>query len=71
MQEMILGGDIILQVNGHPILSLEDARTVVRGLEIGQTVTVTLLREGESIEVTAMIEERPILERDLEVFRLP
>ncbi len=71
MREMILGGDIILQVNGHPILSLEDARTIVRGLEIGQTVTVTLLREGESIEVTAMMEERPTLERDLEVFRLP
>lgn len=71
MQEMILGGDIILQVNGHPILSLEDARTVVRGLKIGQTVTVTLLREGESIEVTAMIEERPTLERDLEIFRRP
>lgn len=71
MQEMILGGDIILQVNGHPIDSLEDARNAVLALEIGQTVTVTLLREGSIIEVSALIEERPILARDIEAYRQP
>lgn len=69
MQQMILGGDIIIQVNGHPILSLEDAREVVRQLKIGQTVKVKLLRDGEEMEVSAVINERPILDRDLEVYR--
>lgn len=69
MQEMILGGDIIVQVNGTQILSLEDAGVVVRELEIGQTVTVKLLRDGEEITVSSVIEERPILERDLEAYR--
>lgn len=69
MQEMILGGDIIIQVNGREIQSIEDAREVVRHLEIGQTVTVILLREGEEMEVSAVIKERPILDRDLEVYR--
>jgi len=69
MQEMILGGDIILQVNGHPILSLEDARNAVRSLEIGQTVSVKLLRNGTMMDLSALIEERPTLERDMAVYR--
>ena len=69
LQEMILGGDIIVQVNGTEVLTIEDARDVVRGLKIGQTVKVELLRDGEPMEVTAVIEERPILDRDLEVYR--
>ena len=69
MQEMILGGDIIIQVNGTEIQSFDDVRIVVQELEIGQTVTVKLLRDGVEIEVSALIEERPFLDRDLEVYR--
>lgn len=69
MQEMILGGDIIVQVNGTEIQSLEDAGVVVQELAIGKTVTVKLLRDGEEITVSAVIEERPVLDRDLEVYR--
>ena len=70
MQEMILGGDIITQVNGTKVESLEDARIVVQELAIGETVTVKLLRDGNEIEVSAVIEERPILDRDLEAYRV-
>ena len=69
LQEMILGGDIIIAVNGRQILSLADAQDVVRELKIGETVKVTLLRDGEPMEVSAVIEERPFLERDLEAYR--
>lgn len=40
MQEMILGGNIIVWVNDHEVLSIEDAREVVWQLEIGQTEEV-------------------------------
>lgn len=69
MHEMILGGDIIISVNGRRIQSLEDARGVVRELVIGKTVTVQLLRDGIEMELSALIEERPVLERDLEAYR--
>jgi len=69
MQEMILGGDIIVRVNGTEIQSLRDAAAVVRELQIGQTVTVKLLRDGNELTVSAEIEERPILDRDLEAYR--
>lgn len=70
MEEMILGGDIIVQVNSVKIHSLSDAAAVVRGLKIGKTVKVKLLRDGVEMEVSALMEERPILERDLEAYRL-
>ena len=70
MEEMILGGDIIVQVNGKKVETLSDAAAVVRELEIGKTVKVKLLRDGVEMEVSALMEERPILERDLEIYRL-
>jgi serine protease Do len=69
LQEMILGGDIIVQVNDREITSLEDARLVVRELKIGETVKMKLLRDGKTVEVSALVKERPILERDLEAYR--
>lgn len=68
-QEIILGGDIITHVDGREILTMDDAVEIVRDLEIGQTLTIRYLREGEEAEVTATLEERPVLERDLERFR--
>ena len=69
MQEMLLGGDIIVSVDGQPIRSLEDAMSAVSSLEIGQAVNATLLRDGEIIDVSAMIERRPVLPQDLEIYR--
>jgi putative serine protease PepD len=70
MQEIILGGDIITRVNGRELRIMEDAIASVRDLEIGQTVTIRILRDGQQMEMTTIIEERPILERDLERYRL-
>jgi len=69
MQEIVLGGDIITEVNGAPLRTIEDATSAVRALEIGQTVNITLLRDGREIKTSALIEERPILERDLDRYR--
>lgn len=69
MQEIVLGGDIITEVNGVHLRTIEDATSAVRALEIGQTVNIRLLRGGKEIRTSALIEERPTLERDLERYR--
>jgi S1-C subfamily serine protease len=69
MQEIVLGGDIITEVNGAPIRTLADATAAVRALKIGEEVEITLLREGRELRKSALIQERPVLERDLERFR--
>ncbi len=69
MQEIILGGDIITEVDGSRVSSREQAIAIVRGLKIGQEVTLKVLRGDEVLEKTVTLEERPVLERDLERFR--
>jgi S1-C subfamily serine protease len=69
MQEMVLGGDIITEVNGVHLRTIEDATFAVRALEIGHTANITYLREGREIKTSIQITERPVLERDLDQYR--
>ncbi len=63
--EIILGGDVILEVNGQPIETLDVALAVVGGLEIGQSVDVVVWRDGKILNLTATIKERPPQESDI------
>lgn len=55
----VLGGDIILAANGLEITTMERYAAMLRTLEIGQTVTLRVLRNGEYQDVMATIEEHP------------
>ncbi len=55
----VLGGDIVLAVNGMDITTMERYAAMLKTLEIGQTVTLRLLRNGALQEITATIEEYP------------
>lgn len=57
--EIILGGDIITEVNGVPIRSLQAALEVVESLDIGGEVTLKAWRNGEVLELAATLEARP------------
>jgi putative serine protease PepD len=69
--EILLGGDIITAVNGVRIERLETALEMVRGLQVGQTVKIEALRDGLPFEVSVVLEERPLLEREMELYRYP
>lgn len=69
--EILLGGDIITEVNGVRIDSLDTALDVVRGLKIGDTVALKALRDGMEFEASVVMEERPLLEREMELYRHP
>ncbi len=51
-------GDILLSLNGHALLDIEDLQAVLRGEIVGQQVQVQLLRGGEPLEVAVTIAER-------------
>ena len=55
----VLGGDIVLAVNGLEITTMEQYVAMLRTLEIGQTVTLQVLRDGAHQDMTATIEEHP------------
>jgi putative serine protease PepD len=69
--EILLGGDIITEVNGVRIDTLERALGIVRGLRIGERVRLRILRDGTELEVSVTLEERPLIAREMEVYRYP
>lgn len=67
--EVLIGGDIITYVDGQRIDSMDVALGIVGALEIGDVVELTVLRDGREITKTIEIEERPILEGEMDLFR--
>lgn len=67
--EFLLGGDIITEVNGVRIESLETALQVVQGLKIGDRVTLTFMRAGQAHSASVTLEERPLLPEELALYR--
>jgi S1-C subfamily serine protease len=58
-QEFGLGGDIIVAVNGESIASTEDLVEKIEDLHAGETVELTVDREGQTATVSVKLAERP------------
>ena len=52
-------GDVILTINGEPILSRRQALLITAGTTPGDEVVVVGVRDGERFEVTVIAGERP------------
>jgi S1-C subfamily serine protease len=55
-----LGGDVVVAINGTPIYSFDDLLTYI-AIETtpGQTVQLTVIREGQTISVPVTLKQRP------------
>jgi S1-C subfamily serine protease len=53
------GGDVILQVEGHDIVSPDDLAEAVSAHQPGDVVTLTILRDGEQRQVEVTLGKRP------------
>jgi S1-C subfamily serine protease len=58
-QEFGLGGDIIVAVDGEPIGSTEDLIEQIEDLHAGETVELTVNRDGQTATVSVKLAERP------------
>ncbi len=54
-----LGGDIVTEIDGEPIASMEDLIDVVDAKRPGDEIELTVLRGGETRQVTVTLEDRP------------
>jgi Do/DeqQ family serine protease len=54
-----LGGDIITAVDRQPVKTVSDLQKAIQQAEPGQKITLTVLREGKSVEVTVTLAEQP------------
>ena len=58
--ERRVGGDVIVAVDGAPITGFDDiVAYLARHTEIGQTMTLTVLRQGEEKEIEVKLTARP------------
>ncbi len=58
-QEVLIGGDIIVAFDGQPVTSLRDLLGYLRQHKPGDKVTLTILRDGEKMDVTVTLGKRP------------
>ena len=54
------GGDIIVSIDGYKLRDFDDLIAyLVRETEVGQEVTLTVIRDGEELEIPVTLGERP------------
>jgi len=58
-QRLLVGGDVITAWDGHPVTQIEQLRTRVGEAQVGQEVTLTVLRDGEQVQVQVTLAARP------------
>ncbi|HXV70179.1 MAG TPA: PDZ domain-containing protein [Acidimicrobiia bacterium] len=51
-------GDTVTSVNGAPIQTVDDFAPALEGYEVGDTITMTLLRDGTEVEVEVELAEK-------------
>jgi S1-C subfamily serine protease len=58
-QAGVLIGDILITLNGKPVMRLEDVHTHLSGEQIGKPITAEFLRGGVRREASIVVGERP------------
>lgn len=64
-EEYLLGGDILTSIQGTSVRTHQEYLAKVKALRPGQRVKITVLREGQSRELSLTVAERPRLPSDL------
>jgi S1-C subfamily serine protease len=62
---LLLGGDIVVSLNGAPMNEPEKLTEIMRGLKVGSRLKLRLFREGKYVNVEYSLPERPLLPGDL------
>ncbi len=58
-QPFTVGGDIITDLDGDPLAGMEELASRIAQMRPGDEVTLTVLRDGSSTDVTVTLGERP------------
>ena len=54
-----IGGDVILEIDGETVTSSDDLIRAIRKMKPGDRVTLQVLREGKTMDIDAVLGERP------------
>ena len=59
-ESWLLGGDILVSVNGQEVRTPEQCLTVVKKLAVGRMVELGIVRDGRLNRISVMVEEHPL-----------
>ncbi len=57
-KRVMVGGDIIVAIDGQQISSADGLKQAISGMQVGQKVTVSILRDGKQQDVSVTLAER-------------
>lgn len=66
---ILIGGDIITEIDGRSVGDAESLNQSISSLKVGQSVRLKLFREKEILEVKMLVVERPLLPGDVSTRR--
>jgi serine protease Do len=59
-QTINIGGDVVTAIDGSPIKNIDDLVSYIfANTDVGQTVKLTVIRDGKSMDVSVKLEARP------------
>ncbi len=64
-QPILIGGDVISEIDGSPIDDPDKVAQALRSLKVGATVRLGVFRDGDTREVKVVLIERPLLPEDI------
>ena len=54
-----VGGDVVVSANGSNVESMQDLVKIVQGMKSGEKLSLTVLRDGKEVKITAELATRP------------
>jgi S1-C subfamily serine protease len=57
LQELRIGGDVLVAIDGNPVTSQMDLNLLLNRKQPGDTVTVTVIRDGKKLNVPVKLGE--------------
>ena len=58
-EQVILGGDVMVAIDGKPLVDSDDVRSIIETRQPGDTISVELLRDGRELTVEVELGDRP------------
>jgi S1-C subfamily serine protease len=66
---LLLGGDIVVTVNGAPATDPDKFEGIMRSLKVGDRLKLKVYRDEKYLELAYVLPERPLLPGDLPASR--
>ena len=63
--EFLMGGDIITRINGIEMNSQDNIVEALGSVKVGSDISLSIFREGENVDLTYTLPERPLLPGDI------